>query len=134
MSARRIPTSGVTPTREVAFSRLDAHDSPFNTSSADEHSFLSRHSHSSCSFSMNRSSSPQLPESFDPAVYLHSEKPEDASHPPAFSDDLRALDAYTNEIRAANNRKGIVIQHRSGTTLDAFRSEDDYRIGPPCLF
>lgn len=42
-----------------------------------------------------------------------------------FSDDIAALYEQEAETRADNNRRGIVIQHRSWRLADAFRSEDD---------
>ncbi|KAF2102130.1 hypothetical protein NA57DRAFT_33969 [Rhizodiscina lignyota] len=66
--------------------------------------------------------------SFDPAIHLHSEADE------AFggaSDDIEALNVQVQETRAANNEKGIVIQHRIWKINEAFRSEDDYTTASP---
>lgn len=76
---------------------------------------------------MNTSSPPVFPSSFDPALHLHSEAPEDASC--NFSDDINALNDLLAETTARKNREGIVVQHRAWKTSDVFRSEDDHPIG-----
>ncbi|KAF2427233.1 P-loop containing nucleoside triphosphate hydrolase protein [Tothia fuscella] len=81
---------------------------------------------------MNVRSSPQLPSSFDPAIHLHSECPED-NHLRAttFSDDINGLNAILEESTARKNREGIVIQHRRWRTLEVFRSEDENFVDTP---
>ncbi|OCL02819.1 hypothetical protein AOQ84DRAFT_392683 [Glonium stellatum] len=79
-------------------------------------------------------SSPQLPSSFDPAVYLHSERDiaYDAPEPSiSHSDEIEALRLQIDETRAEKNRKGIVIQHRAWNTPEVFRSEEDHPINTP---
>lgn len=75
------------------------------------------------------SSPPSLPSSFDPAIHLHSEPPDNAlptNHPSeSFSDDLEALHLH----RLEQTRKGIVIQHRAWNLSDVFRSDDDITLG-----
>ncbi|KAL2014510.1 hypothetical protein VTN00DRAFT_2035 [Thermoascus crustaceus] len=71
------------------------------------------------------SSPPSLPSSFDPAIHLHSEPPDNAlptNHlSESFSDDLEALHLH----RLEQTRKGIVVQHRAWNLSDVFRSDDD---------
>jgi chromosome transmission fidelity protein 18 len=69
--------------------------------------------------------------SFDPAIYLHSEldliadAPASSSH----SDELEALQEYTEAQKAKNKQLGVVIQHRAWRTVEAFRSEEGNPIG-----
>lgn len=79
-------------------------------------------------------SSPDLPSSFDPAVFLHSETEDATSHlviPPSLanSDDIEALHLLQADLTAARNKAGIVIQHRAWQLGEVFRSEEDYPIG-----
>lgn len=70
-----------------------------------------------------------LPSSFDPAIYLHSEP--DLVHLPSCgtSDDFEALNIEREESIAAKNRGKVVIQHRAWAVADVFRSEEDYQAG-----
>jgi hypothetical protein len=84
-----------------------------------------------CHHSAMNDSSPQIPTSFDPALFLHSE-----AEPPigtltsfAHSDELDALQQCVVDNRTQQTQQGVVIQHRSWRTTEAFRSEDDYPIG-----
>lgn len=72
-------------------------------------------------------SSPSFLSSFDPALHLHSEGPDNTTNPPSesFSDDLEAIHLYRRE--QIHNR--VVIQHRAWDLSDIFRSEDDIKSG-----
>ena len=48
---------------------------------------------------------------------------------PTFSDDLEALHGQEAELAVEKNAKGIVIQHRTWTSQEVFRSEDDRSCG-----
>ncbi|TKA78269.1 hypothetical protein B0A49_02145 [Cryomyces minteri] len=72
--------------------------------------------------------------SFDPAIHLHSELdgPSNAPFPfPSHSDDLEASHIQANETTAANNGKGIVIQHRAWRLPEAFRSDEEHVVDTP---
>jgi chromosome transmission fidelity protein 18 len=70
-------------------------------------------------------SSPIL-SSFDPALHLHSEGPENTNpQSDSFSDDLEAINLH----RLEQTRNRVVIQHRAWDISDVFRSEDDIRSG-----
>ncbi len=76
---------------------------------------------------------PQLPPSFDPAVFLHSDL-ESHSDPvilpsSCYLDDLEALQQQQEEVVAAKTKQGVVIQHRAWKLGEAFRSEEDYQLG-----
>ncbi|KAF2108859.1 hypothetical protein BDV96DRAFT_503772 [Lophiotrema nucula] len=79
--------------------------------------------------------SPDIPTSFDPAIYLHSELEflHDAPTPASFShsDELEALQHCVAKDQAEKSRAGVVIQHRAWNTADAFRSEEDHPIDTP---
>ncbi|KAF2731314.1 hypothetical protein EJ04DRAFT_579205 [Polyplosphaeria fusca] len=82
-----------------------------------------------------RESSPRIPSSFDPAIFLHSEpNPHQDATSLSFSDDLDALQKYTDETRAHNNKAGVVIQHRAWVIAEAFRSEEDHSIDTPLRY
>lgn len=72
--------------------------------------------------------SPDIPTSFDPAIYLHSEidLPQDA---PRYSDDIEALQQCAAEDKARKISERVVIQHRAWNITEVFRSEEDYAIG-----
>lgn len=69
-----------------------------------------------------------IPTSFDPALL----DPElDFLNAPAsnsYSDDLHAIQECFAEEKAKKTSAGIVIQHRIWSTLEVFRSEEDYPI------
>lgn len=67
--------------------------------------------------------------SFDPAIHLHSEAPEVASAHPVYSDDIEALNITAQELRAKNQKAGVVIQHRAWQIPEIFRSEGTCSIG-----
>ncbi|KAF2649694.1 chromosome transmission fidelity protein 18 [Lophiostoma macrostomum CBS 122681] len=76
-----------------------------------------------------------LPTSFDPAIYLHSE-PDLAYDAPApatlsYSDELEALQQCIVEDKAQKNAQGIVIQHRAWRLKEAFLSDELYPIDTP---
>lgn len=75
----------------------------------------------------------ELPSSFDPAVFLHSEinDPPLPIIPPSQSnsDDLEALQQLQEEATDAKNKQGIVIQHRAWKLAQVFRSEEDHPPG-----
>ncbi|KAI9711659.1 MAG: hypothetical protein M1812_007092 [Candelaria pacifica] len=77
----------------------------------------------------------ELPQSFDPAIFLHSEidNPSLPLIPPSHShsDDLEALQQQQEEVVAAKTEQGIVIQHRAWKLNEAFRSEEDYQFESP---
>ncbi|KKA22647.1 Sister chromatid cohesion factor (Chl12) [Rasamsonia emersonii CBS 393.64] len=73
---------------------------------------------------MANNSPPQVPSSFDPALYFHSELP-DTAPSESFSDDIEALYLQRLETAHENRRKGVVIQHRAWNLSDVFRSDDD---------
>lgn len=87
---------------------------------------------------MEESSPPQVPSSFDPAIFLHSESQDNTCHlppdPPSFTNDLEALHLQRLEIARENREKGIVIQHRSWKLSDVFQSDDDIRPGTRLSF
>ncbi|KAJ5518753.1 ATPase AAA-type core [Penicillium expansum] len=69
-------------------------------------------------------SSPSFLSSFDPALHLHSEGPDNINPPSeSFSDDLEAIHLHRRE----QTRNRVVIQHRAWDLSDVFRSEDDIR-------
>ncbi|CAI7646888.1 unnamed protein product [Penicillium glandicola] len=69
-------------------------------------------------------SSPSFLSSFDPALHLHSEGPDNPNPPSeSFSDDLEAIHLHRRE----QTRNRVVIQHRAWDLSDVFRSEDDIR-------
>ncbi|OQE40167.1 hypothetical protein PENCOP_c006G05805 [Penicillium coprophilum] len=71
-------------------------------------------------------SSPSFLSSFDPALHLHSEGPDNPNPPSeSFSDDLEAI--YLHRCDQTRNR--VVIQHRAWDLSDVFRSEDDIKPG-----
>lgn len=72
-------------------------------------------------------SSPNFLSSFDPALHLHSEEPEQPFNPPSesFSEDIEAIHDHRREL----TRNKVVIQHRAWNLSDVFRSEDDLRLG-----
>ena len=74
-----------------------------------------------------------LPTSFDPAIYLHSETGFDHDAPtpatPSHSDELDALQQCIAEDKAQKKAQGIVIQHRAWRLKEAFRSDELYPIG-----
>lgn len=78
---------------------------------------------------MNLPSSPSFPSSFDPAIHLHSEAPEDAYKAANLSADLQELNDHNADTRAQKTEDGIVIQHRAWKLSNAFRSDEDYAIG-----
>jgi hypothetical protein len=98
------------------------HSTPFKTQRLP---CPSRHDHSMTG------TSPQIPTSFDPAIFLHSEAEftPDILASASFSEDLEALQQCAAEDRAQKNGQGIVIQHRAWRIGDTFRSEEDYQIG-----
>src|SRR4051812_3252906 len=79
--------------------------------------------------------SPQIPTSFDPAIYLHSElEPEPRCTPIApaslsHSDELEALQECIKRDTTQKNENRVVIQHRAWRITEVFRSEEDYTIG-----
>ncbi|KAK0658368.1 Chromosome transmission fidelity protein 18 [Lasiodiplodia hormozganensis] len=72
---------------------------------------------------------PEIPSSFDPALFLHSEVPDlpDSSH----TDELEALHLQTRETTEAKTRQGIVIQHRAWRVPDVFRTDEDHEPETP---
>lgn len=70
---------------------------------------------------------PEIPSSFDPALFLHSEVPDlpSSSH----TDELEALRLQTRETTEAKTRQGIVIQHRAWRVPDVFRTDEDHEPG-----
>jgi len=66
------------------------------------------------------------PSSFDPAICLHSERIDVASIQQTYSDDIGALIVTREELRAENNEKRTVIQHRAWHLPEVFRSEDSF--------
>ncbi|OJD29326.1 chromosome transmission fidelity protein 18 [Diplodia corticola] len=73
---------------------------------------------------------PDIPSSFDPAIFLHSDIPDPlpfSSH----TDELEALHEQAHETTAAKTRQGIVIQHRAWRVPDAFRSDEDHQPETP---
>ncbi len=72
---------------------------------------------------MTNSSPFNLP-SFDPALLLHSQDPQDIPSE-SFSDELEAL----NFVRQEKTRNQVVIQHRAWNLSDVFRSDEDVRPG-----
>ena len=75
------------------------------------------------------SSFSDFPSDFDPSVW----DPPGARKDPqsSFSDDLAAIDEQARELRAENNRQGIVIQHRAYTLRETFLSDNDYPVSSP---
>ncbi|KAL3469964.1 hypothetical protein BJX99DRAFT_240312 [Aspergillus californicus] len=71
-------------------------------------------------------SSPLTLPSFDPAIHLHSEDPQDTLSEP-FSDEFETLDL----LRLEKTRNRVVIQHRSWNISDVFRSDEDVRPDTP---
>ncbi|KAF2014129.1 hypothetical protein BU24DRAFT_370852 [Aaosphaeria arxii CBS 175.79] len=78
-------------------------------------------------------SSPQVPTSFDPAIFLHSEAKFPQAEPPStsYSEDLEALQECVAELREQKTKQGIVIQHRAWRLPEVFRSEEDHPIDTP---
>jgi chromosome transmission fidelity protein 18 len=79
-------------------------------------------------------SSPSPPSSFDPAIYLHSERDLLAprlvpSH--TNSDDIEAVHIQEEELKAAKTKAGVVIQHRSWELPGTLRSEDVFNPATP---
>lgn len=70
-----------------------------------------------------------IPTSFDPALLNSEIDFLDAPASNTFSDDLTAIQQCFADEKAKQTSAGIVIQHRIWTTLDAFKSEEDYPIG-----
>jgi chromosome transmission fidelity protein 18 len=58
-------------------------------------------------------------DSFDPAIYIHSE----VDH--SYSDDIAALEVQKREIIEEKTRNKVVIQHRRWKLSEVFQSEDD---------
>jgi len=84
----------------------------------------------SCSPPGSMVSSPHIPSSFDPAVYLHSElAPQDALQSCSYSEDIEALHACIEEQKVENRRNKVVIQHNRLETARIFRSDEDHPIG-----
>ncbi|KAL1621257.1 Chromosome transmission fidelity protein 18 [Diplodia seriata] len=73
---------------------------------------------------------PDLPSSFDPALFLHSDVPDllpSSSH----ADELEALHQQAHETAAAKTRQGIVIQHRAWRVPEVFLSDEDHQPETP---
>ncbi|KAL0264774.1 Chromosome transmission fidelity protein 18 [Diplodia seriata] len=73
---------------------------------------------------------PDLPSSFDPALFLHSDVPDllpSSSH----ADELEALHQQAHETAAAKTRQGIVIQHRAWRVPEVFLSDEDHQPDSP---
>ncbi|KAH7128575.1 chromosome transmission fidelity protein 18 [Dendryphion nanum] len=77
--------------------------------------------------------SPQLPTSFDPAIYLHSDLQvlQDAPASVSHSDELEAIAQCIKEDVQKKTELGIVIQHRAWNTAEAFRSEEERPLDTP---
>jgi len=78
------------------------------------------------------SHSPDIPPSFDPALF-HSELEFLHDPPPAFpsySDQIEALQQCIADDTAKKTRQGIVIQHRAWAVADVFRSEGELAVAP----
>ena len=71
---------------------------------------------------------PEVPSSFDPAIYLHSEDPAINLPSESFSDELEAL----NLQRLEKARNKVVIQHRAWNLSDVFRSDEDIAPSMQC--
>ena len=50
-------------------------------------------------------------------------------HEASFSDDVEAQEVQQRDLTAEKNRLGVVIQHRSWSLLESFRSDDDRAFG-----
>ncbi|KAF1992282.1 hypothetical protein K402DRAFT_458710 [Aulographum hederae CBS 113979] len=75
---------------------------------------------------------PDLPSSFDPAVYLHSDPAPPSDAPDTFfSDDLEAFHSQQQAVLLQKNKERIVVQHRSWNLAEVFRSEEDHLIATP---
>ncbi|KAL5384904.1 hypothetical protein DPSP01_005010 [Paraphaeosphaeria sporulosa] len=72
-----------------------------------------------------------IPTSFDPALLNSELEFLDAPATNSFSDDLSAIQQCLAEEKAKKTAAGIVIQHRIWSTVEAFRSEEDYPIDTP---
>ncbi|KAF9729294.1 hypothetical protein PMIN04_009288 [Paraphaeosphaeria minitans] len=72
-----------------------------------------------------------IPTSFDPALLDSELGSLNAPASNSFSDDLDAIQQCFAEEKAKKTAAGIVIQHRVWSTLEAFRSEEDYPIDTP---
>ncbi|KAF7592224.1 hypothetical protein BBP40_000495 [Aspergillus hancockii] len=73
---------------------------------------------------------PSCPPSFDPAIDLHSQGPDDIDQHPAtesFSDEIEAIHLQ----RQDNIRDKVVILDRAWNLSDAFRSDEDIRPETP---
>jgi chromosome transmission fidelity protein 18 len=76
---------------------------------------------------MNVPSDYDIPTSFDPAVYLHSECYNVSTNPD--SADLLELNRHLDEVGQQKTTTGVVIQHRAWKAQRAFLSDEDYPIG-----
>jgi chromosome transmission fidelity protein 18 len=70
-----------------------------------------------------------FPSDFDPSVWDPRGAPTDPQS--SYSEDLAAIEQQTEELRAENNRRGVVIQHRAYTLRETFLSDDDYPPSSP---
>lgn len=74
--------------------------------------------------------SPDIPTSFDPALFLSEfDHPQDVPPSTSLSDDFDALQQCITEDKAKKTNEGVVIQHRAWKIAEVFRSEGEGLLG-----